>query len=98
MRYQLIELAQLVFALSVMFAAFLGGLAVGWWRWGRDSVERVEDRSAVRTVRSAPRASVSSDLFTPADPGHEEVVLAQPVFEKVAQPPRELTSRAEPFS
>jgi hypothetical protein len=34
-RYELIRLAQLIFSLLIMFGAFLGGLAVGWWRWGR---------------------------------------------------------------
>ncbi|MCO5319330.1 MAG: hypothetical protein M9942_12930 [Microthrixaceae bacterium] len=35
--YDWIELAQLVFFLVVMIAAFSGGLALGWWRWGRDA-------------------------------------------------------------
>jgi len=33
MRYELFRLAQLAFALALMFGAFLGGVAVGWWRW-----------------------------------------------------------------
>lgn len=67
MSYRVVELLQLIFALALMFGAFLGGLAVGWWRWGRV----VADRPA--TPDPAPAAGLFSaherttDLREPSD-------------------------------
>lgn len=58
-RYDLIELAQLVFALAVMIAAFAGGVAVGWWRWGRD-------RLPVGAPEAPPHPG-AGPLFSPDD-------------------------------
>jgi hypothetical protein len=62
MRYELVRLAQLVFALSMMFGAFLCGLAIGWLRWGRALPERPD---AVAEAAGVPRI-VKPDLFSPA--------------------------------
>jgi hypothetical protein len=65
MRYEMIRLAQLVFALSLMFGAFLGGLAVGWLRWGRRSeVPDEATRVVPRPQPAAPRV-IKHDLFSP---------------------------------
>lgn len=61
MRYDLIRLAQLFFALTLMFGAFLGGLFIGWLRWGRGHQETVPARVAV----PPPAHSVKHDLFSP---------------------------------
>lgn len=65
MRYEMIRLAQLVFFLFVMFAAFLGGLAIGWYRWGRQTEEQpgLDLRDGPRPW--PPSAGVKSDLFAP---------------------------------
>lgn len=76
MRYQLIQLFQLAFALGLIFSAFLGGLWLGWWRWGKPAARR----EAQRRARSEATAPTQPDLFTPADMGSEEVVLSPPVF------------------
>lgn len=62
-RYELIRLGQLIFSLLLMFGAFLGGLAVGWWRWGRS--ESTPNRA--EPFIALPRRHVSHDLFTPAE-------------------------------
>ncbi len=62
MRYELVRLAQLVFALSMMFGAFLCGLAIGWLRWGRTLPERPDP---VVEAEAVPRI-VKPDLFSPA--------------------------------
>ena len=62
MRYELVRLAQLVFALSMMFGAFLCGLAIGWLRWGRTLPERPAPTAEAEGV---PRI-VKPALFSPA--------------------------------
>jgi hypothetical protein len=104
-RYELIRLAQLVFALVVMFGAFLGGLAVGWWRWGKpDSPTAPEQRADAPRVPTGgfrpqpPRPQVSSDLFTPAEPSPaplEEPTRA--VGTSFTPGPRELAPSVDPF-
>ncbi len=65
-RYQLVQLAQLGFALLLMFGAFIGGVVVGWWRWGRvQSPARSDEAPSIG----------SAGLFTPED-REDEVVLA----------------------
>jgi hypothetical protein len=80
MRYELIRLAQLVFALALMFGAFLAGLGVGWWRWRRDAAESATRRRG--EVGEEPL--VSAGTFT-ASVRDDEVVLAPPVFDTSAQ-------------
>ena len=60
MSYQVVELLQLIFALVVMFAAFLGGVAVGWWRWGGPESRRRE--AAADTA--AEQTAAPAGLFT----------------------------------
>lgn len=64
MRYELIRVAQLVFALATMFGAFLAGLAIGWLRWGRTPPDEPEEAIDLGAV---PRI-VKTDLFSPAVP------------------------------
>jgi hypothetical protein len=104
-RYELIRLAQLVFALLLMFGAFLGGLAVGWWRWGKTDSSTGSDQraSAPRAATGGfrpqpPRPQVSSDLFTPAEPSLEP--LEEPpraVGTSFTPGPRELAPSVDPF-
>jgi hypothetical protein len=62
MRYELVRLAQLVFALTMMFGAFVCGLTIGWLRWGRALPDRHDSVAAEEEV---PRI-VKPDLFSPA--------------------------------
>lgn len=77
MRYELIQLAQLLFALSLMFGAFLGGLAVGWWRWGKSSGSR--QRAAVTDGSELQRATPG--VFTLDERDDAAIVLTQPIFD-----------------
>ena len=78
MRYEMVRLAQLVFALSLMFAAFLGGLAIGWLRWGRGPVDPSEPsaRAVPRPEPVMPRM-VKRDLFSPQGDGRV-IDIAEP--------------------
>lgn len=67
MRYHLLQLIQLVFALSLILGAFIGGVTVGWWRWGRGRLVASSDEEA--------SPSGSGALFCPED-RHDEIVLA----------------------
>ena len=93
-RYELIRLGQLIFSLVLMFGAFLGGLAVGWWRWGRprSTPNRPEPFIAL------PRRHVSHDLFTPAEMAPEE--RPEPVASGSAFSAgrRELEASVDPFN
>ena len=65
MRYEVMRLLQFVFSLSLMFAAFMGGMFVGWRRWGRarpaDLAEAAAEPSSDQPSEAAPRR----DLFAP---------------------------------
>ncbi|MFV0315754.1 MAG: hypothetical protein ACK5O2_02185 [Microthrixaceae bacterium] len=65
MHYQMVQLLQLGLSLLLMFAAFLGGLALGWWRWGRSA-------GGGRPADAPPVGPVG--LFTPED-RHDEIIL-----------------------
>lgn len=82
MRYELIRLAQLAFALALMFGAFLAGLGAGWWRWRRDAAGSAPSRRG----DGAGEPMVSPGTFT-ASVRDDEVVLAPPVFDTSAQEP-----------
>jgi hypothetical protein len=79
MRYELIRVAQLVFALSLIGGAFLAGLGIGWWRWGKRTEESVVDTEAhVPPPRPVHQHQVKSDLFGPDDVhGHAGPVIAE---------------------
>jgi hypothetical protein len=65
-RYQMIRLAQLVFALGLMFGAFLVGMGAGWVVWGRR--RRHDEAPTIRAVPTPQPATahvVSRDLFSP---------------------------------
>ena len=81
MRYELIRLAQLVFALGLMFGAFLVGLGVGWWRWKRDPAAPAQQREGLGDHGTDP--VVSAGTFT-SEVRDDEVVLAPPVFDTSA--------------
>lgn len=68
MRYQVIQLIQLLFALALIIGAFMGGIAVGWWRWGRgDDVAATDTEGRMAGIRA---------LFSPED-RDDEIVLAE---------------------
>lgn len=75
MSYQVVEFVQLTFALVAIFAAFLGGIAVGWWRWGRPEEIRAE-------TPDPAEAAVGAGLFS----AHErtEDIRDRPVFDTSA--------------
>lgn len=68
MRYQLIQLIQLLFALSLIFGAFIGGVTVGWWRWGRGKAAFPRGRG--------DRSPGPGTLFSP-EGRDDEIVLAE---------------------
>jgi hypothetical protein len=103
-RYELIRLAQLIFSLLVMFAAFLGGLAVGWWRWGRAGAPAKADRprSDERPTSGGfrpqpPSRPVSPELFTPAEPSVGTSEEPRAVGTSFTPGPRELAPSVDPF-
>jgi len=79
MRYDLIELAQLVFALSVMFGAFLGGIAVGWWRWARPEKEHEPESQS-------PLPSAGLFSAQQQEPRWGDMDLATQLFDTTAHP------------
>lgn len=68
MRYQVIQLIQLLFALALIFGAFMGGIALGWWRWGRGA--------DVESSGNEGRLAGLGALFSPED-REDEIVLAE---------------------
>lgn len=85
--YEAMRVAQMVFALSLMFGAFLGGIAVGWWRWGRREVPPRDDW-ANHGALSHPR--INPGLFS-AEPDEVEMVLDPPEYRGGINQPPELT-------
>ena len=67
MSYQVVELLQLIFALTLMFGAFLGGVAVGWWRWGRVASGRPEGPDPVPAAGLFSAHERTTDLRGPTD-------------------------------
>jgi hypothetical protein len=80
MRYEMLRLAQLVFALSLMFGAFLGGIAVGWLRWGRQRADEADEIRLVPPPQPVVPRLVKHDLFSPDVDGHAAVDLTIPPF------------------
>lgn len=69
--YERVWAMQLGFALAAMFAAFFGGLAIGYWRWGREeSREKKAEVSSIGSFRSSRR--VKPDLFSAAEADFRE--------------------------
>jgi hypothetical protein len=68
MSYQVVELLQLIFALALMFGAFLGGLAVGWWRWGRVVANRSSAPDPVPAAGLFSAHERTTDHREPSDP------------------------------
>ena len=64
MRYEVMRLLQFVFSLALMFGAFLGGMFVGWRRWGRRGPVDLTDgsESASEETEDPP---ARRDLFAP---------------------------------
>jgi hypothetical protein len=80
MRYEMLRLAQLAFALSLMFGAFLGGIAVGWLRWGRQPDDAGDHARMVPPPQPVVPRLVKHDLFSPDVDGPEAVDLTIPPF------------------
>jgi hypothetical protein len=64
MRYEVMRLLQLVFSLSLMFVAFMGGLFVGWRRWGRARPIDLTD-TATDAPSDPADPPARRDLFAP---------------------------------
>ncbi len=70
MRYEVMRLLQFVFSLALMFAAFMGGMFVGWRRWGRsrpaDLADAADEPSLDRPAQDWPtEPAPRRDLFAP---------------------------------
>lgn len=70
MRYEVMRLLQFVFSLALMFAAFMGGMFVGWRRWGRprpaDLADTGDEPPSNRSATDWPTESAPRrDLFAP---------------------------------
>jgi hypothetical protein len=64
--YQAMQLAQFLFSLSLVLCAFVGGMYVGWRRWGR--VQRQVHPNDERPPVSAQQPATTTrrpDLFSP---------------------------------
>ncbi len=85
-RYEAVRLAQLVFALSMMFGAFLGGIAVGWLRWARPADQDAPRSTVPRPEPMVPRV-IKHDLFSPQTEPAQVVDLTVAPFS-----PAELTA------
>lgn len=89
MSYQVVEFVQLTFALLAIFSAFLGGIAVGWWRWGRPEKKRAE-------APDPGEASVGSGLFSAHERADE--LRDRPVFDTSAAGQVASTDRMPTFA
>lgn len=98
MRYELFRLAQLAFALALMFGAFLGGVAVGWWRWGREAPAQSPASAAAPSPGVGARHRINPDLFTPAEPSRPTVDLTAGSGLLAAARPEELAAPIDPFT
>jgi len=67
MRYELMRLLQLAFSLALMFGAFLGGLTLGWYRWGR----RPGEAERPPLVPASHTELFTPDPDFPASPGDD---------------------------
>ena len=65
MRYEVMRLLQFVFSLALMFAAFMGGMFVGWRRWGRARPADLADTAQERAADQPPDPGPRRDLFAP---------------------------------
>jgi hypothetical protein len=88
MPYEMLRLAQLAFALSLMFGAFLGGIAVGWLRWGRERDAAAHDARMVPPPQPVVPRLVKHDLFSPDADRPEVVDLTIPPFSPAELAPR----------
>ncbi len=79
-RYQMVRLAQLVFALGLMFAAFSVGIAVGWFVWGRRSRSEPDPLRAVPTPEPVLPRVVNRDLFSPDAEGDQPIDVTVATF------------------
>lgn len=87
MRYQLIQMIQLLFALSMVFGAFVGGITVGWWRWGRGG--------GVSPRGEGERPAPPGMLFSP-EGRDDEIVLVATDLEITDSAVARLTAGEEP--
>lgn len=98
MRYEMVRLAQLIFALSLMFGAFLAGLAVGWLRWGRTAPPEPDEAWDVPRPRHVEPQLVKADLFSPASGPTDVIDLADEPPPLRLPPAAELSSGGDgPF-
>lgn len=70
--YERVWAVQLLFALAAMFAAFFGGLAVGYWRWGREESREKKNADVGSTGRFRSPRRVKPDLFSAAETNFRE--------------------------
>ncbi|HLU43155.1 MAG TPA: hypothetical protein VKZ55_12185 [Microthrixaceae bacterium] len=67
MRYEVVQLLQFVFSLSLIVLAFVAGMFVGWRRWGRTPApQRPESLTAFdESDDPRPASPPRPDLFAP---------------------------------
>ena len=64
--YQAMQLAQFLFSLSLVLCAFVGGMYVGWRRWGRvQGRSRDEGERVATDERRSATTERRPDLFAP---------------------------------
>lgn len=97
MRYEAMRLLQFMFSLCLILGAFLGGLYVGWRRWGRPGPadHSAPDRAARRDSAAEYGAELHTtgahrrDLFAP-ETGTEPSAAEEPIDLRVAPAPSRL--------